>query len=304
MKRLTLLIFITVLGGCGGGGLTGSSSPSIGLSASKSVVNYGESVTISWSTGEGASIYTGQCNFPISGDNGSITDIPSYDTTYRIRGEDADGNDVTKTKQVLVAKSTKAILLVGDAATSGTNQIREYLQTLTTQPVTISLAVPALTGYDAVVLLPSAAYISGDNAKVAAYLTSGGSVFLVEQAPRRLATGSFGSGDISAIGSWCAGVSSQSNPLSDQDVVETSPIGIPLSAVLFGDDCEGYAVGPVSALAIKLTTSSSTSSAFVYKPSSGGKVGYVGGLGIGSSAREATARELLLTEVRWGLDGS
>ncbi len=294
-----------LLSGCGGGGKTGSGA-SIGLNASKPSVAYGETVHVSWSTGTGANILTGQCNFPVSGANGSITDTPSYDTTYRIKGYDADGNSVTRTKTVKVAKSLKTILLVGDTATSGTNQIQQYLQSITVAPVAISLTIPSnLSNVDAMVLLPSGNITPSDNAKVISYLGSGGAVILVQQVPKKFINGNLGVGDVSAIGSWCAGVTTLASNSASERVLASSPSGIPLSAVLFGDAIDGYDLRPVASTAITLTSSSaSRSSAFVYKPTAGGKVGFIGDIGIGTSEAQTTARELLLTEVRWALDGS
>ena len=301
---VTLSCLALFFAGCGGGGATGSSG-SLSLSASKTTVAYGEPVTISWSASGDATIIAGQCNFPVSGQSGSIVDYPSYDTTYRIRGNDGNGADAEKTRTVVVQKSAKKILLIGDTAVSGTNQIKQYLQTITTQPVDTRLDITGVSPYDVVVLLPSAAYIPSDNAEIAIYLTDGGSVILVDQAPRRLATGNGGVGDVSAIGSWCAGVTSLSTSGFNERVITSNSGSIKVSAVLFGDDGpNGYDLGPVSALATRLTTNSSNKhSAFVYEPPSGGKVGFVGGLGIGTSEADSSARELLLTEARWMMDG-
>lgn len=88
----------------------------------------------------------------------------------------------------------------------------------------------------------------------------------------------------------------------NERVVEASPATIPVSIVLFDDDISGYDLGPVSASAIRLTANSDGKyAAFVYEPTIGGKVGFVGHLGIGTTEADFSARELLLTEVRWVL---
>lgn len=185
------LVALPYLYGCGGGGKTGATG-SLSLTSSKTNVVYGEPVTISWSAKSGAIILEGQCNFPADTQSGSLVDRPSYDTTYRIQGTDGQGNTISKTRKVTVPKSTKQILLVGNPSVAGTNQIQQYLQSVTTQPVSVRTTVTSLAGNDVVVLLPSATYTAADNASVMSYLSGGGAVILVEQAPRRLATGGRG----------------------------------------------------------------------------------------------------------------
>lgn len=306
--KSSLLFGVVLAGslvGCGGGGKTGTGA-SLSLSVSDPTVNYGQSVTVAWSTSGTATILGGQCNFPVSQQSGSIVDFPSHDITYRIQGGDGNGNTISKTRTVSVRKSEKRILLIGDTAVSGTNQIQQYLQGITSQAVDISLSVTGMSLYDLVVILPSAAFDAGDNAEVSAHLASGGSVILLDQAPIRLATGNYGVGNVSAIGSWCAGVTSISTSGATERVVNSNSGSIKVSATLFGDNGpDGFDLGPVSSQAVILTTNSSPKySAFVYQPPTGGKVGFVGALGIGTSEADTSARGLLLTEARWMMDGS
>lgn len=306
-RKLGFVALISVslaLVGCGGGGKKGSSG-SISLSSSKTTIEYGESVSINWSS-SGIDHMDAYTNFPISGNqlSGSISDVPAADTTYVIRGIDLNGNPVTKSRTVKVNKSLKTIMVLGDPATAGVPQIAQTLQTLTIEPVTVSSSMPSLVGVNALVLLPSAAYTESDKATVAIYLASGGSVVLVDQAPLRLAIGDWGTGDVSAIGSWCAGATGQVFWLGTEEAVSVNPT-IPFSATLYGDGiADAYNLTPVAGNAIRLTTGINGSyAAFVYTPLSGGKVGFVGAAGIGSSSGDLTVKGILLSEVRWAVDG-
>ncbi len=304
MKSILLpLPFIALcLAGCGGSGDT-SATPSISIHVSNPSVGYGQASTISWSSSNVTSIIS--ASFPVdsSNVNGSFVDKPTVPTTYKISGRGTDGSAVNATVTVSVQKGSKRILVLGDTAVSGFSQVVDALQTLSTQPVQVSLGLPATFSTDVLVISSSSTVSPSDVPTIKSFLNAGGGVVLIRYAIRLLATGDKNNGNVSAIGSWVAGISesSGSTPFRTAQIVTGSVTGFPLGASLFGQNVEGQGVKPVSASATLLTNQDDGgfTTGFVYQPSTGGKVGFVGDAPIDTSADSTSLRNLFLSEVRW-----
>lgn len=301
---------LLALSGCGGGGL-GSSGASLSLSRSKPVIAYGESVTVSWNSNKVEEIVESKTNLALDFDDtsGSISDKPAFDTTYTITARTEDNEEITRSVSVQVAKSAKKIVVVADQASTGVSQIRDYVQGLTEQPVTVSLGLPNLSAVDALVVHESANIAPAQQSAVKSFLDSGKGVLLIGRAVRKLASGNINQDSTSAISSWFGGTTSVStNSIGNVYYVASSPSGVPLSNVAFGDrapypsviGCYG-----TSAQAVWLSgTAHSACVAFAYKPSSGGRAAYAGGVPTGNPEDETAARTVFLSLVRWAADGS
>jgi hypothetical protein len=304
-SRLVLCVIAATAFGCGGKGGLGPDQPSLRLTSSAQTVPYGQTVTVNWSSRSISSIGTTSTNFMVGSNqlNGSLIDRPASDTTYRIAGTGTDGRRYDSTVTVRVAPSTRRFVVVADQSLAGMPQMTEYIQALTTTPVQKSAGIPASITADVLVLFPSGAFGQAEQERVNAYLASGGKVLLLEKAPVRLATGSLGGMDTSAIGTWFAGATglirqNATNP-GGSEVVAQSP-GLPLSATLYGVNVgDVYHAQPVSANATLLTRlDGGHTAAFVYSPPSGGMVGYVGGFGVGASERDGALNRVLFAVLR------
>lgn len=301
-------LLVLALAGCGGGG--SSSSASLNLSRNIAEVAYGETVSVSWSSSGLDTIDVNGTNFVITSGqlSGSFIDTPALDTDYTIVGDPTTGINITRTVSVKVTKSTKKVALVADSAVSGVPQLRDFIQGLTAQTVTTSLALPSLTGVDVLVILESASIGPAQQTAVRNYLNSGGAVVFVGRAVKKLATGDFQNDNISSIGSWFAGVTEARDigGFVPYKLVSSRPAGFPLSAIVFGDNLsyEGSYVLNVSSQATVFDTNPTERLAFVYKPSSGGKVCFAGDAPIGSGHTDTSVRTLFLSIVRWAADGS
>lgn len=300
--KLKLFGFVALsflLSSCGGAGsITNPNASSISLTASTQTITYGQSVNINWIGHNIGSI--SEASFPVDGAalTGSITDKPATTTTYSITawGEDSESHSATVT--VNVAKGNKKILFVGDTAQSGVNQLIEFLQALTNQTVDVSPNLPSSFTADVVVLSPSASISAADIPKVQAQLTAGKGVVLINEATALLATGDANNSNISAIGSFCAGVTNLSGG-GWYSLVEISPVGIPFGANLLGKT--GFTdadIWPISANAIPLTNTDGTSG-FLYSPPIGGRIAFAGKAPIDASEFSVAIRSMFLAEVRW-----
>ena len=292
-----LLVLPYMLTACGGGGLAPNAS-SISISAATQTISYGQTVNINWI---GHNIHDiSASSFPADGAalTGSITDKPAVTTTYSITAWGLDSVHHSATVTVNVAKGNKTILFVGDTAQSGVNQLIEFLQALTTQTVQVSPNIPSSFTADVVVLSPSASITSADIPKVQGQLTVGKGVVLISEAAALLATGNANDSDVSAIGSFCAGVTNLGNG-GFYSLVDTSPVGIPFGANLLGKT--GFTdtgISPISANAIPLTNASGTSG-FLYSPPIGGRIAFAGKAPIDAAEFSVAIRSMLLAEVRW-----
>lgn len=297
-----LALAILVAGCGGGGGGSASLGPTLDLSISALAIDYGQTVSVSWSTSRAAAISATQTSFPVdtSQVNGTLIDTPGTSTTYTVTAIGNDGSQVTKSVSVTVNASTKKILLLADQAQAGVPQITSELQALTTIPIQTGLTLPASITADLIVIGGSSAVTPGDQAAIRAFLTAGGRVVLVGSAPQRLANGTTTSSDISSIGSWFAGGTTSSFSITQGTVVGTSPVGVPLSATLFGRDIAGdHAIAPVAGSAIGLTTDKGF--AFAYKPPIGGRVGFASTAPSASDSNSVTSRSVFLAICRWAL---
>ncbi len=286
--------------GCGGDSIGGSSKPSISLSVTGSNLTYGQPTTISWTTHNVASIDS--ASFPISSSdlNGSITDKPATSTTYKITAHGTDGSTVSSLVTVSVQKGAKKILFLADTAISGINQVTDYLQTLSTQTVQVSQTLPNSFSADVIVVSTTANVSPANVPAIQSFLNAGGGVVLIRYSTRKLATGDLSNSNISAIGSFFAGVTDSSDYTWPRQIVSSSPVGFALSASAFGDDTSAQGVSPVSSQAILLTTDyDGTYAGFAYSPSTGGKVAYSGDAPIDSIPESVALRTMFLSEVRW-----
>ncbi len=301
---------IFVLTACGGGGLLGTSGATMSLSANKVQVAYGQQVTISWSSSGMEHVDADRTNFVVGPAtvDGSLVDTPSHDTTYKLTLQDENGDRHERTVTVNVTKAAKKIAVVADSAIAGVPQMRDFIQGITTTPVTVTTGIPSLSGVDVLVILESASVGPSQISTIGSFLNSGGSVVLAGRAPAKLATGDINHHDLSAIGSWFAGVTQRYGAGGIPNIVETSPVGFPLSTVILGDRIHrntNLTVATVTASAYRLTDATDTAcGGFAYKPSSGGKVGFVAAAPIGNTPEETSLRYLLLTVCRWAADGS
>lgn len=286
--------------GCGGSSIGGKTNASITLSVSSNSVSYGQAATISWSSQNVDSIES--ANFPVSSStiNGSFTDTPAVPTTYKITAHGTDGSTVSSLVTVSVQKGSKKILFLADTAVSGINQIVDYLQTLSTQAVQVSQTLPSVFSADVIVVSTTASVSPVNVPAIQSFLNAGGGVVLIRYSTRKLATGDLNNSNISAIGSFFAGVTDSSDYTWPRQIVSGSPIGFNLSATTFGADTSAQGVSPVSAQAILLTTDyNGTYAGFAYAPASGGRVAYSGDAPIDSSPESVAIRTMFLSEVRW-----
>ncbi len=298
----TLAVIACALVGCGGSS-TGSTAASITLSVSNNNVAYGQPATISWSSQNVDSITS--ASFPVSGStlNGSISDKPTVPTTYKITAHGTDGSSVSSTVTVSVQKGSKRILVLGDTAVSGFSQVVDALQTLTTQTVQVSQGLPGAFSTDVLVISSSSTVSPSDVSAIKSFMSAGGGVVLIRYATRLLATGDKNNSNVSAVGTFCGGISDSSSftPFKTAQIVTGTVSGFPLGASLFGNNVEGQGVKPVSASATLLTNQDDQgyTMGYVYQPASGGKLGFIGDIPIDASADSTNLRNLFLSEVRW-----
>lgn len=299
-RLLSLSLLTLSLLACGGAGGLGSNSPSVSLSASRSSISYGQSVTIGWSSKKISSIESSNFRVGSSALDGSITDTPATTTTYKVTGYGEDGKRYSGSVTINVNKGPKTILFIGDTSQAGVNQQIEFVQGLTTQSVQVSGTVPSTISADVVILSNGANIKPSDRTAIQNQLNRGAGVVFVGDSPRMLATGDSNIYDISAIGSFFAGAT-RCDSGSYFDIVSSSPAGIPFGSTLL-DVYEfiGGGVGPITSSATLLTSNSSgTFGGFLYSPSSGGRLAYVGQIPIEGDDAHTAVRALFLSEVRW-----
>lgn len=299
---LALAASSVFLAACGGGGALGSS---VSLSAAPKAVAYGSAVAVRWSASSSASF--GASNFgvgPSGFRGGSLSDTPGTDTTYRLKVYKADSSPVTATATVRVAKISKAVLVVGDAAAPGPAQMRGFAQGLTTGAVETSSTVPSPSeAYGLLFLSPTAAITDATvRDRVKAWLDAGKGVVLCGRAPSLLATGNASNTNVSSIGSWFFGVGTLylNLGLGLADTVRSAPEGlVRLSATIRGGDDDstdiaGYISGfgpQVDGVAAKVLCA--------YQPPSGGRLVYSGSpVGFGNKAG-GTFQQAFESAFRW-----
>ncbi len=297
------IVVASLTAGCGGGGGVASTAPTLELTSSAQAVDYGQTVSVSWTTTNVAALSTTQTSFPVGSTqtSGSLVDTPSSSTTYTVTAVGLDGSEISKSVSVTVNPSTKKILLLADQSVAGVPQVTSEIQALTSLPVTTSLTMPTIISADLLIIGSSSAVTPSDQAIVTAYLAAGGRVVIIGGAAQKLANGTTTDSDISSIGSWLAGGTSSSFSINQGTVVSTRPVGVPLNASLLGrDTAGGNTISPVAADAIGLTTDKGL--AFVYWPPIGGRVAYVSSAPQGSDATSFASRLLFLAACRWALE--
>ncbi len=286
--------------GGGGGGLS-NDAPSVSMTASPVVIDYGKASTITWSSKNVH--HLSASSFPVSAAsvNGSFTDTPATDTTYSITGASAGGDQATASVTVHVKANAKKILVIADPANPASFQVAQFLQGLSTISLTVSKTLPSGFSADVLVIGSSAQVTPADRSKVTSFMASGGGVVLVGRAPCLLATGDTNNDDISAIGSFFAGATQCSFNLGVQNVVDSAPSGFPLCANVLGHELAGDDfITPVSAGAIRLATAGgSGSEAFAFRPTIGGKIAYTTAAPVDASANSVATRTVFLACVRW-----
>lgn len=307
--RLTLAAMAAalVLIGCGGGGGFLGTNADASISASPNPASFGIPVTVTWKTLKALKIESSNFGLGRSDLNGSITDNPGVTTTYQftaeVQNEDHAPISVTKAVTLTVPRSTRSILIVGDAAVSGPNQVRDSLSTITSGAVTVSASMPSSTSVQAVVLHSSANLTAADRPKLDALLAAGKSVVFINESVSKISGGS-----ISSIGGVLAGATafsgSGSVPLNFR--AEAGPV--PISITVRGrpvSKTSGFLRG-VSTSADRLLASSggTYTSAMAYKVPTGGRTAFLGHDGVGSDAGSQSYNAALLVIVRWCLDGA
>lgn len=311
----TVLVASLVVG-CGGssgggnGGSGGTGGAKLVLTTSKSVVDYGESVIVSWK-GEGLDSMSNeqdQTNFPIGWKqfSGSFTDYPAAETPYQVVGFPLSGNGIIANSTVKVTKSSKSILVVGSETDPQRAQVVTALQTITDGAITVGASLPSSIASDVVVLLPSAAVGVADQQKVKAYLASGGSVAFVADAATKLANGHSSDidSDISTISTILAGGNKCYLFIGSANVVAEDP-GIPISATNFGDTMpSSLTVNPVTNAVVLSPDAAGGALAFAFKPSNGGKTAFLGILDLSETGVKRPTAGIFLAEVRWLADGT
>ncbi len=304
IKFIALSSISLILTSCGGSVGSDPNASSISLTASSPTISYGQTVNINWIGHNIQNIDSSNFQAGSNALTGSITDKPAITTTYTITARGNDSQLYTSTVTVNLVKGNKKILFVGDVAQSGVNQIIEFIQGMTTQTVQVSPTLPSSFTADVVVLSRSASVSPSDVSAVQAQLTAGKGVVVISVAAQLLATGNINNSDVSAIGSFLAGVTDSTNNDSlNSSLVTTSPIGLPFGATILGEEINGDSLSPISANAI-LTTQNSPwqsggHSGFCYSPASGGRIAYAGQAPIDNSKVGIATRTMLLSEIRW-----
>lgn len=303
-RRITLAASIALAGllGCGGSGSTtgGQGSAELALKASASSIRYGDPVSISWSSSELDKITSSNFGVGSRQFSGSLVDRPASTTTYLLTGESYSSGEIAKAVTVKVLPSSKRVLLVADAAIAGAPQLAEVLQQATTYPIVTSLTIPSTTTADVVVLAGSSgSFGPSDEPKIRSFLAAGKGVIVIGRAIRKLATGNVENGSLgTAVGTWLAGANTSIENYG-ASIVTSSP-GIPISATLYGKSFkDAWALRPIATSAHEISIDGNRSVAFLYSPAIGGRVGYLGNVGIESSASSHTTQAVLLTQLRW-----
>ena len=309
------LITCASLPGCGGsigGGSTGGGNgATLTIETSERVIDYGQSLNVAW---EGKlmdrmGFEYGQTNFRIGQRqfSGSFSDRPASDSTYTVIAFRKSGGGMTAEATVRVRKSLKSFLVVGDPVDPDVIRAVASLKKVTARAITVrSTFGPALNA-DVVVLFPSGSFGPLDQPKIVSHLTSGKSVMLCTDAPRKLATGKQDQidFDITPIGSWFAGGKKCFLRL-DSNLIVALTASIPISEIYRGDDLpSSLTINPVAKDAEVLCSDNVGGAvAFGYRPAIGGKVAYLGHALVDSPAVPALAVEgLFLAECRWLADG-
>jgi hypothetical protein len=307
--RLTFaaLAAIGLLAGCGGGGGVLGTSADASLSVSPNPAAFGTPVTVTWRTNKAVKIESSNFGVGRTDLNGSITDNPGITTTYELKAEvkndDRPPISVSKSVTLTVPRSTKGIVIVGDSALAGTNQVLDSLSTITSGPISVSPAMPSTTTAQAVVLHTSANVSTADLPKFDALLSAGKSVIFINESVNKIS-----GGNVASIGGKLAGSTGFVKDPTVGISFRTEAGMVPLSATLRGVSFSGNdsALRTISTSADRLIASSGAlyTTAMAYKVPTGGRTGFVGDDGVGSDTTARNYNAALKLIVRWALDGS
>ncbi len=294
--------------GCGGVSAALGTNAGLDISATPNPAPYNTPVTLTWDSDRALEVITSNFGLDPSETEGSLTDNPGVDTTYRLtiraQNEGHDPIEITESVTVEVAKSSKSVLVVGDSSVAGANQVLDSLKSLTNGTASISAAVPASTSADVIVLHPSASLTTSDRTRVEGLLSAGKAVVFVGSAVTAVS-----GGNVASIGGMLGGATSIGNGF-DVEFREASgliPIsfrfrGLRLSAPVFTSYSGLQGVGGSADRLI--TDGGSITSAMAYKVPSGGRTGYVAEDGVGSSSRNQGFDLALRVITRWCMDGA
>jgi len=301
----TLFVSSLVLVGCGGA--VGGGGASARISATPNPAPYGAPVSIEWDTTRGLNVVDSNFGLDAGDLSGSIEDNPGVTTTYSftalVQNEGHDPFEISKSVTVQVTKSNKTALIIGNAAVSGPNQVRDSLMSLTTGTVTVSGTLPSSLAQDIVVIHSSAAVSPSDVSRVQGYLSAGKGVILIGQAVINLS-----GGNVSSVGGMLAGATHEST--DNEESFRSGSGFVPLSSRYYGFRLAPAIFNPfkglvgVSSSADRIVGRDSVTSAFAYTVPGGGKTGYVAYDGVGSDQLSAGYNLALRVIARWCMDGS
>jgi len=239
--------------------------------------------------------------------NGNIDDNPGVTTTFSFTAEvQNDGHapfQITKSVTVQVIKSTKSVLVIGNAAISGPNQVRDSLTSLTTGPVSVVGTLPSGVSQDVLVIHGTANLSPSDVSTVQNYLSAGKGIVLIGDAVLDLS-----GGNVSSIGGMLAGATHQTSDFDDR--FRSTSGFVPISSRYFDFKLSPFIADPfdglagVSSSADRLIESNGVTSAFAYHVPGGGKIGYVAYDGVGSEQVDAGYNLALRVITRWCMDGN
>jgi len=305
IKGAGLLLCMLVLG-CGGN-IPGIKNASLKLSASPNPAPYNIPIKISWG-GTGVKSIT-KSNFGVESDqtSGSITDNPGVDSTYTLTATlQNPGHDPFSGSESVVAtvvKSTKGILIIGDASVAGPSQVQQSLQSLTTGSVSVSATLPATTTQGVVIIHPTASLSTSDRIALDSLVSAKIPVIFIGSTVKAIS-----GNNVASIGGYLGGATRTNG---DYDQAYRSAAGfVPVSSRYYGARLDGalftpfQGLGGVSTQADRLIGNSSCASAFAYRLPSGEKTGFVQEDGVGSSNHSKGFDLALRLISRWCMDGS
>ena len=286
----------------------------VGIEATPTALVFGQSSVIKWVGPKADRINSSNFGLTSTQLNGEITDFPPITTVYTINGNNSeDGHDVIVSIAVTVDESAKRVLLIGDSATPEVPQVQSLLEGITSQAVTVSLAMPAdLTPFDCIVIHATGNIGTVDANKVRDFMATGKGVVILGMACRKLASGNTTTTSVAAIGSWFGGATSTGtfydSGLIGWDVQNQLDL-VPISAVSRNFDeldqsgrssfsCYVHDPGSQCDLIIVKST---TSDAWGYKPTTGGRLFFTGSADGGATNIELPA--IFLSGTMWCLEG-
>lgn len=209
MKRYIVLVSALVALGCGGsgGGSAVTNTAVAELMVSKTTINYGELVELRATKGEDVRVLANLYSNGGSVGGGLSTpfvDHPAIDTTYLLFADnEVTGDSLTYRKTVVVRKTTRRYLIVGDAAVQDVKDAATFVGQLSSVAPVLASTLPSdLSAYDAVVVFESSGVTPAAVPTLTGHLAAGHGVVLVGRAAQLLATGDENNNDLSALKAW------------------------------------------------------------------------------------------------------